>query len=165
MLLKTERLPDFKVLADHTAQKPENCTFLILLLSLFLSFHGCTVHYTRMSAFVSLTYEHGSFEVSLDSGATPVLCVNVELVASVSTSPYPQSITTHHCTQQLLVLLLPFLCMAMLVRQFNEVDEDHTIAVLSQLALLLFAVVAAKRRGRGGRKIFAHRALFEYTTL
>ena len=96
MLLSTKRVPDFKVLTDHTADKPENCTFLVLPLSIFLSCHGRTEHCTRMSAFVSLPYEHASYEVSLASGAILVLCVHVELAASVPTRPHPQSITGHH---------------------------------------------------------------------
>ena len=98
MLLKTERVPNFKVIPDHTPQKPENRTFLVLPLSLYLSCHGRTVHCTRLSAFVSLTYEHANYDLTLAFGAILVLCVHVELVAPVLTarihSQYQRTINT-----------------------------------------------------------------------
>ena len=87
MLLKTKRAFDFKVLPDHTAQKLEKCTFLVLPLLFYFcaAMDAQYTHCTRMSAFVSLTYEHASYGLTLAFVGIPLTCVlwTVECVVLV----------------------------------------------------------------------------------
>ena len=85
MLLKTKRFLEFKILPDHAEQKPEDCTCLGLPLSLFLDFHVRVVQYKSIIVFVSLTYEHASYEVVLLFRVIVVIRKHVKLVVPVRT--------------------------------------------------------------------------------
>ena len=91
MLLRIKRVLDFKRLPDHAEQKPEDCTFLGLPLSLFLGCHGRIIQYTSIIAFVSLAYEHASYELILPLKNILVFSIHVKLVED----PYAQSQQQH----------------------------------------------------------------------
>ena len=88
------------MLLDHAEQKPEDCTFLGLPLSLSLGCHGCIIQYTSIVAFASLAYEHATYEVILPFRVTLVIRIHVKLVVPVrteSTTAYYECIGCEFC--------------------------------------------------------------------
>ena len=110
-------------------------TCLGLPLSLFLDFHVRVVQYKSIIVFVSLTYEHASYEVVLLFRVIVVIRKHVKLVVPVrtetTTTAYYEYIGCGFCG-----------CNFIVVQQCSEVDEDHATAAFSSLLPIFLPLVA-----------------------
>ena len=139
MLLKTKRVLEFEILPDHAEQKPEDCTFVGLPLSLFMGCHGRIIQYTNTTTFVSLAYERVSYEFILPFRVILVIRIHVKLVAPVrteSTTAYYEYIGCGFCGCKLIVQYCWYSSVAK--------SMDQVTAVCSSL-LPHFCPLATKR--------------------